>query len=114
MDDLTDYIGSAIFIAGLFGHYLVGLVYGMVKPYFRKTKLSEAEFSRLIRLMGVLAVIAGSGITIDILADQRTTNWFSRIFTVMLCSVICPLFLTAGFVFYMRLYGHVRRTNREK
>jgi predicted membrane channel-forming protein YqfA (hemolysin III family) len=101
MDDLTDYIGSAIFIAGLFGHYLVGLVYVIVKPCFKKVKVSEAEFSRIIRVMGVLAVIAGIGIVIMILPDQRSTNWFSRVFTLMLCLVIAPFLQTAGFVFFM-------------
>jgi hypothetical protein len=114
MDDLTDYIGIAIFIAGLLGHYLIGIVYVILKPYFKRKKLSEAEFSRIIRLMGVLALVAGSGIAIIILADQRATNWLSRIFTFMLCLVVYPLLQTFAFVFYMRLYGHVRRTNREK
>lgn len=113
MDGLIDYIGSAILIIGLVIHFSLGFDYGLWKPYFKKVRLLKKQFTKVVCLLGISAFVAGSGMTIIVLANSQTGNWPSRLFTIALCSLVYPTLQTGVFVFHMRREGFVQRTEHE-
>lgn len=106
---IIEYLGVAMFVAGLIAHFALGLFYGVWRPYFKRVMLSEQNFSVVIRYMGVSVLVAGIGMTAAVLANSQPASWFSTIFTVALCAIVWPILQTGVFIYHMRRGGHVRR-----
>jgi hypothetical protein len=116
MRDLTlhENIGSAMLMIGLLAYFSLVIVYGLWKPYIKKVSVPQAEFAKVARLIWLFSFAAGAGLIILVLGSSESTDWFGRIFSVILCLGIYPVLLAGTFIHGMKRSGFVRTRPRER
>jgi len=105
-DTVIGNISGIIVLGGIFFYMAFTLYFGGWKPYIRKKRLSQAEFVRACKLVGISMFIATFGIVIMLLIpiwqDPQPGAIIPAIFMSLLCLAGFPSLAVGWFIWLMK------------